>query len=80
MLQAHDLRHINEDTLERTIKIPTGDINATDFGLNEEEIDFLYNSGYTSTKNFLSTWDFEQHKANRLQRMNKTSKIENSIP
>jgi NTE family protein len=67
MLQAHDLRHINEDTLERTIKIPTGDINATDFGLNEEEIDFLYNSGYTSTKKFLSTWDFEQHKANRLQ-------------
>lgn len=72
MLQAHDLRHINEDTLERTIKIPTEDINATDFGLNEEEIDFLYNSGYTSTKKFLSTWDFEQHKANRLQRMNKT--------
>jgi NTE family protein len=72
MLQAHDLRHINEDTLERTIKIPTGDINATDFKLNKEEIDFLYMSGYTSTKKFLSTWDFEQHKANRLQRIKKT--------
>lgn len=69
MLQAHDLRHMKEDTLERTIKIPTGNINTTDFKLNEDEIDFLYKSGYTSTKNFLSTWDFEQHKANRLQRL-----------
>lgn len=80
MLQAHDLRHMKEDTLERTIKIPTGDINTTDFVLNEDEFDFLYLSGYTSTKNFLSTWDFEQHKANRLQRMNISSKIENVIP
>jgi NTE family protein len=69
MLQAHDLRHMNEETLERTIKIPTGDINATDFGLNEDEIDFLYRSGYTSTKEFLSKWDFEQHKINRIQRV-----------
>ncbi|KGM45648.1 patatin-like phospholipase family protein [Neobacillus niacini] len=73
MLQAHDLRHLNEDTLERTIKIPTGDINATDFNLNKEEIDFLYQSGYTSTKKFLSVWDFEQHKSNRLQRIKKTT-------
>jgi NTE family protein len=69
MLQAHDLRHMNEDTIERTIKIPTGDINATDFKLNKEEIDFLYMSGYASTKKFLTTWDFEKHKANRLQRI-----------
>jgi NTE family protein len=72
MLQAHDLRHMNEDTLERTIKIPTGDINATDFELNKDEIDFLYHSGYTSTKKFLAVWDFEQHKINRLQRIKKT--------
>jgi NTE family protein len=74
MLQAHDLRHLNEDTLERTIKIPTGNINATDFELNKEEIDFLFNSGYTSTKKFLTGWDFEQHKANRLQRLTKKRK------
>ena len=72
MLQAHDLRHMNEDTLERTIKIPTGDINATNFELTKDEIDFLYHSGYTSTKKFLSVWDFEQHKVNRLQRIKKT--------
>ncbi|MDQ0970760.1 NTE family protein [Neobacillus niacini] len=80
MLQAHDLRHMNEDTLERTIKIPTGSINATDFVLSEEEINFLYNSGYTSTKKFLKGWDFEQHKANRLQRLKNSRELENDIP
>jgi NTE family protein len=68
MLQAHDLRHLNEETNERTIKISSGNINTTDFELNEAEINFLYKSGYTSTKNFLSEWDFEQHKVKRMQR------------
>ncbi|MEH7309197.1 patatin-like phospholipase family protein [Neobacillus drentensis] len=69
MLQAHDLRYLNKETIERTIQIPTGDINATDFELNKDEIDFLYKSGYTSTKEFLSKWDFEQYKVNRLKRL-----------
>jgi len=69
MLQAHDLRYMNEETIERTIQIPTGDINATDFELNEDEIDFLYKSGYTSTKEFLSKWDFEQYKVKRMYRV-----------
>ena len=68
MLQAHDLRHLNEETNERTIKISSGNINTTDFELNEAEINFLYKSGYTSTKNFLSEWDFEQHRVKRMQR------------
>jgi NTE family protein len=69
MLQAHDLRHMNEETIERTIQIPTGGINATDFELNEDEIDFLYKSGYTSAKEFLSEWNFEQYKHKRMQRV-----------
>jgi NTE family protein len=71
MLQAHDLRHLNEETKERTIQIPTGNINATDFNLNKDEIDFLYHSGYTSTKKFLSKWDFEQYKVKRIQKAKK---------
>ncbi|HZH59114.1 MAG TPA: patatin-like phospholipase family protein, partial [Metabacillus sp.] len=69
MLQAHDLRHLNEETIERTVQIPTRDINTTDFELNEDEINFLYESGYTSTKEFLSKWDFEQYKVKRMQRV-----------
>ncbi|OAS82626.1 MULTISPECIES: patatin-like phospholipase family protein [Metabacillus] len=68
MLQAHDLRHLNEETNERTIKIPTGGITTTDFELNKDEIEFLYHSGYTSAKEFLSKWDFEKHKAKRKQK------------
>ncbi|MFD4819706.1 patatin-like phospholipase family protein [Peribacillus butanolivorans] len=66
MLQAHDLRYMNEETIERTIQIPTGHINATDFELNEDEIDFLYKSGYNSAKEFLANWDFEQYKIKRI--------------
>ncbi|MEH7502572.1 patatin-like phospholipase family protein [Neobacillus drentensis] len=69
MLQAHDLRYLNKETIERTIQIPTGDINATDFELDMDEINFLYMSGYNSTKEFLSKWDFEQYKVKRLQRL-----------
>ncbi|MGE8080141.1 patatin-like phospholipase family protein [Peribacillus loiseleuriae] len=69
MLQAHDLRYMNKETIERTIQIPTGDISATDFELNKDEIDFLYKSGYNSTKEFLSKWDFEQYKIKRTQRL-----------
>ncbi|TYR81651.1 patatin-like phospholipase family protein [Priestia megaterium] len=69
MMQAHDLRHINKETKERTIQIPTGTITATDFELNKEEFHFLYQSGYDAAKAFLSTWSFEQHKANRKERM-----------
>jgi NTE family protein len=65
MIQAHDLRHMSKETNERTIKIPTGSINTTDFELKEEELTFLYDSGYHSAKEFLSKWDFDQHKANR---------------
>ncbi|MBB6450764.1 NTE family protein [Geomicrobium halophilum] len=65
MLQAHDLRHMNEKTRERTIQVPTGDIDATDFDLKDEDIEWLYESGYSSAKKFLSEWDFEQHKDKR---------------
>ncbi len=77
MLQAHDLRYMDEETIERTIQIPTGNINATDFELNEDETEFLYKSGYTSAKEFLSQWDFELYKEKRMQRVkNKRCKNE----
>lgn len=79
MLQAHDLRHMNEETIERTIQIPAGDINATDFELNEDEIDFLYSSGYTAAKEFLSKWDFEQYKVKRMQRVKNKRMKEKAI-
>jgi NTE family protein len=69
MLQAHDLRHLTEETKGRTIQIPTGGITATDFELKDEEIDFLYESGYSSAKAFLENWNFEKYK--ELRKKNK---------
>jgi NTE family protein len=69
MIQAHDLRHMNKETMERTILIPTDGFTTTDFELNEDEFDFLSTSGYTSAKEFLSKWDFEQYKSKRMQRV-----------
>lgn len=71
MIQAHDLRHMSDETNARTIKIPTGRINTTDFELHEEELDFLYQSGYHSAKEFLAKWNFEQYKENRKKSKNK---------
>lgn len=70
MLQAHDLRHLTEETKERTIQIPTGGISATDFELSEEEMNFLYESGYSSAKAFLEGWDFEKYKEIRKKKKN----------
>ncbi|WP_411334850.1 patatin-like phospholipase family protein [Metabacillus indicus] len=62
MLQAHDLRHLTEETKGRTVQIPTGGITATDFDLNKDEIEFLYQSGYSSAQQFLKSFDFEKYK------------------
>ncbi|TLS36109.1 patatin-like phospholipase family protein [Pseudalkalibacillus caeni] len=67
MLQAHDLRYINERTKERTVRIYTDGITATEFDLTADQIEFLYNSGYHAAQTFLSGWDFETHKAKRMQ-------------
>ncbi|WP_164218223.1 patatin-like phospholipase family protein [Virgibacillus sp. YIM 98842] len=67
MLQAHDLRHLDKNSIERTVQIPTGDITATDFDLSKPEIDFLYSSGYHAATEFLASWDFNKHKMNRIQ-------------
>lgn len=69
MLQAHDLRHLTEETKERTIQIPTGGITATDFDLKDEEIALLYQSGYSAAKAFLQGFEFEKYK--ELRKKNK---------
>ncbi|MBM7837385.1 NTE family protein [Alkalihalobacillus xiaoxiensis] len=68
MLQAHDMRHLNDEAKERTLQIYTGSINATDFHLNDEQMDTLYQSGFDSANRFLEQWNFEQHKQNRKAR------------
>ncbi|MEK3854396.1 patatin-like phospholipase family protein [Cytobacillus sp. FSL H8-0458] len=62
MMQAHDLRHFNNETQARTIKIPTGNVTSTKFNLSVEERQWLFNSGYQAATSFLETWDFNVYK------------------
>lgn len=68
MLQAHDMRYLSDEAKERTLQINTGLINATDFQLNEEQMNTLYQSGLETANNFLDQWDFDHHKQKRLTR------------
>ncbi|MDR1001558.1 MAG: patatin-like phospholipase family protein [Clostridiales bacterium] len=72
-LDAHDkfYESLNRGDLERTIGISTivhrGDkpheIAAVDFGIDEAEMEELFNNGYNAAKNFLREWSFEDWKA-----------------
>lgn len=62
MLQAHDQRHVDEHSEERTIFIPTGTVTTTKFDLTEADKQSLLLSGQEAAEKFLGKWDFEQYK------------------
>jgi len=62
MMKAHDQRSIHsDDYFHRLIKVPTGDISATDFNITQEEKAVLYNSGYRATKEFFNDWSWPKY-------------------
>ncbi len=52
MMVAHEKIHVEETDWARTIPIPTGEIKTTQFDLNREQKDWLYNSGYEAAEKF----------------------------
>jgi NTE family protein len=48
-------RWMAKDSEVRTVSIPTGDVPTLKFELTNEERDFLYDSGYQQTREFLRT-------------------------
>ncbi|MEV5025680.1 patatin-like phospholipase family protein [Paenibacillus sp. LPE1-1-1.1] len=61
MLKAHDQRHVDKHAKKRTVFIPTGRVSATQFDLNAEDRDSLFQSGQDAALKFLSGWDSEQY-------------------
>jgi NTE family protein len=57
MLSAHDERYIEQHNRFRTIKIPTLGVTATQFDLNTETSNRLYQSGYDAASKFFREWD-----------------------
>lgn len=62
MLKAHDRLHIEEQDAVRTIFIPTGDVNTTDFDLTDKQRNYLYHSGHEAAEKFIRRWDFAVYK------------------
>ncbi|MNW41841.1 hypothetical protein D3C74_189950 [compost metagenome] len=62
MLQAHDQRHVDEHSEERTIFIPTESVTSTKFDLTEQDKKVLYKSGRAAAQEFLKKWDFNDYK------------------
>jgi NTE family protein len=63
---AHDRKALEEADLKRIIKIPTGKYSATDFDLTPEDREWLHDSGYRATKEFLDGWSWEQYVKERV--------------
>ena len=78
MLGAHDARYIKDHDYIRTVAIPTGDIQSTDFALAHEQVKTLYHAGKSAATRFFENWDFEQYKQgyrkkpgiSRIERLN----------
>lgn len=59
MMEAHDARYISSAQYVRTISIPTLGVGTTEFNLDREKSEALYQSGRKAAENFLGTWDFQ---------------------
>lgn len=62
MKNAHDEKYISRDQEKNIIFIPVEDYSATQFDMNEEQINDLLSIGRSRTKDFLLTWSPEKLK------------------
>jgi NTE family protein len=61
-MEAHDAYYLANAKFVRTIPIDSLTIQSTDFNLNEQQKEALYQSGRKAAQDFLATWDFEAYK------------------
>jgi NTE family protein len=64
-----DRAHLNdEDVVERTIFVDTDGVQATDFDLDRDTTDRLYQNGRTAAREFLDAWDWDAYLARCAER------------
>jgi NTE family protein len=56
MMEAHDQRHMVEETEVRTIRIRTETVKTTDFDLSPQDSDSLFDRGRQGTGEFFQRW------------------------
>jgi NTE family protein len=59
MLNAHDGRYIEQHNRFRTVKIPTLDVQNTQFNLSKEKSLELYEAGYKASEQYFKRWSME---------------------
>lgn len=63
MIQAHDRKNVSpEDSIYRTIAIPTLDIGTTDFDMAVVDKQRIYQSGRDTANEFFETWRWRDYK------------------
>lgn len=64
MTSFRDAMHINrEDVIARTIFVDTLGVKATDFDIDADAQNQLFQNGVTAATKFLQTWDFDRYVA-----------------
>lgn len=61
MMSAHDERYIEKHSRFRTIKIPSGMVNTTDFNLSKEKSFELFESGLLAGEQFFGKWSVAEY-------------------
>lgn len=61
MLEAHDARYLEEADSVRTIRIPTGGVQTTDFDMSPEQKKELFDSGVAAARRFFARWNFNRY-------------------
>lgn len=62
VLSAHDRKLIRSgDYVNRTIRVPVGDIKTTDFDITLARKEWLVNNGFEAATNFLQQWDWNNY-------------------
>lgn len=61
MAHGQTIEHTLERNRIRSIIIPTGGVESTDFDISKEKSHLLYKYGYRSAMEFLKTWNFEDY-------------------
>jgi NTE family protein len=61
MLNAHDERYIEEHNRFRTVKIPTLDVQNTEFHLSKEKSLELYGAGYKASEQYFKKWTMDRY-------------------
>ena len=62
MTTFYDQMHLNEPAvIDRTIFVDTTGVKATDFDLDRDTQDRLYQNGRDAASRFLESWDFDAY-------------------